>query len=39
MFRHILGPLDLGATSPRAIRIALDGAGESRARVPLLHVI
>ena len=39
MFRHILVPLDLGATSTRAIRIALDLAGESRARVTLLHVI
>jgi nucleotide-binding universal stress UspA family protein len=38
MFRHVLVPLDLGA-SPRAIAIALRLAGESRARVTLLHVV
>jgi nucleotide-binding universal stress UspA family protein len=39
MFRHVLVPLDLGATSPRAVAIARGLAADSRARVTLLHVV
>jgi len=39
MFKHILVPIDLGDKQGRMLKTARDLAGQSRARVTLLHVI
>lgn len=39
MFKHVLVPVDLSSKNERALAMALEIAGESRARVTLLHVV